>query len=931
MVRVWPDVIVDEGSLRFHVAALRKALGDGEGGARYIVTLPGRGYAFVGEIAPADPPAAAPRQAVDPSYVLPPRPGRVLGREAVLRAVATRVGAERFVSLIGPGGIGKTTLAVCLGHDLLEAFAGQVCMVDLGPVGDPGLAVGAVASALGIAVRQTDATPAIIAFLRDRRFFLILDSCEHVIDSISALAEHIHREAPDTHILATSREALRVEGERVFRLAALEAPPEGKALDAARALAYPAVQLFVERVAAGESTFELSNEEAPVVAGICRALDGMPLAIELAAGRVGVYGIAETARLLDGSVPLVWRGRRTAQPRHQTLAATLDWSHALLLEPERLVLRRLAIFVGGFTLAAARAVAADAGLDGDMVLDSLAGLVAKSLVAVKSGGARTTYRLLDTTRAYSQEKLAASGELAAVARRHAGHFRDSLPLASHASAGTAPAGSVDHDDIGNVRAALAWCFGTGGDPRLGVELAAAAAPLFLRLSLLTECLVWTDRALAVLDADMRGTRQEMELQVSLGVSLMFTNGNGDRVLAAFEGSVAIAERIGDLDRQQRLLVWLNILHLRMGRCRDALGYAERSAAAALRLGDLDAVAAAEGLLGSNYNLLGRHAEAEALLTASVTRGMPAGSPVQLGFSTRNHAMISLALTLWVRGRPDRAVAVAQETIDEAVRLGHPGTHCIALLYAVSVFLWAGDLARAEAHVEQFIAQAKRHSLLPYLASGMGIRGEIALRRGQAEAGVAALRTALGMLQRDRYQMRVAAFACAIAAGLVALGRLDEALATINGAIERAEADGDLMAMPEMLRIKGEILAGLPETGPDAGPQVGEAMLLRAIALARSREALGWELRGAMSLARLWARRGRLRDAARQLAAVHGRFTEGFATADLVAARLLLDELEGRVADLPQPGPAPGPAAAPDDAPPGDGQRDDRQAQAWSPR
>ncbi|WP_165982215.1 ATP-binding protein [Dankookia rubra] len=926
MAKVWPDVVVDEGSLRFHIAALRKALGDGEGAARYIVTLPGRGYTFVGDVRLSDAAAASQRQAVDPSYILPARLGRLLGRDAVTRAVAARLVAERFVSLIGPGGIGKTTLAVSLGHEFLETFAGQVCMVDLGPVGDPGLAVGAVASALGIAVRTADASPAIIAFLRDRRLLLILDSCEHVIDSIAVLAEQIHRQAPGTHILATSREALRVEGERVVRLAALDSPPEDEALDAARALAFPAVQLFVERVAAGESAFELSDEEAPVVAGICRNLDGMPLAIELAAGRVGVYGIAETARLLDGSFPLVWRGRRTAHPRHQTLAATLDWSHALLLEPERLVLRRLAIFVGGFNLAAARAVAADDVRGGEMVLDSLAGLVAKSLVAVRSGGARTTYRLLDTTRAYALEKLAASGEWAAVARRHAGYFRDSLPLRSHGSAETARAGSIDRDNIGNVRAALAWCFGEGGDPRIGVDLAAAAAPLFLRLSLLTECLLWTERALAMLEADMRGARQEMELQASLGVSLMFTNGNGERVFAAFESSAAIAERIGDLERQHRLLVWLNILHLRMGRYRDALAHAERCAATALQLGDPDAIAAADGLVGSNYNLLGRHAEAELLLSASLARGIPADGPVRLGFSTRNHAMISLAQTLWLRGRPDRAVSVALETIEEAVQLGHPGTHCIALLYAVAVFLWAGDLARAEEHLEQFIAQAKRHSLAPYLASGMGIRGEIAIRRGQAEAGVVALRTALGTLQRDRYQMRVTPFCCAIAEGLVSLGRPEEALATIDGAIERAESVGDLMCMPEMLRIKGGILAGRPDTAP----QAAEAMLLRSIELARAKDALSWELRGAMSLARLWSRQGRHRDAAQQLAAVHGRFTEGFATADLLAARLLLDELERRAAGMSWPAPRPGPVAPPDDAPPSDGHGDDRRMQDRAP-
>jgi predicted ATPase len=289
-------------------------------------------------------------------------------------------------------------------------------------------------------------------------------------------------------------------------------------------------------------------------------------------------------------------------------------------------------------------------------------------------------------------------------------------------------------------------------------------------------------------------------------------------------------------------------------------------------------------------------------------------------------MTSFALTLWVRGKPDRAVAVALETIEEAVRLGHPSTLCIALLYSISVFLWAGDLDLAEVHLERFMAQAKRHSLAPYLISGTGIKGEIAIRRNQAEAGVSMLRDSLETLQRGRYLRRMTIFCCTLADGLVSMGRHDEALATIDEAITRGERDGELVAMPEMLRIKGEIMACLP----DAKLQMAEAMFLWSIDLARSQGALSWELRGTTSLARLWYRQGRLTDAAQQLAAVHGRFTEGFATADLVAARLLLDELDGRIADRSRPAPPPGPvAAAHDDAPSG-GYRDDRAMRGRAP-
>ena len=890
MARIWRDVVVDEGNLRVQVTALRKSLGDAEGGARYIVTVPGRGYAFVGEIKQAVTPGAtldAPR----PSYGLPGRLEHVFGRGDALQVIAARLLAERFVSIVGPGGIGKTTVATWLGHELLQDFAEQVCMVDLGTVGDPGLVGAAVASALGVTVSAAAMTPAIIAFLRQRRLLLIFDSCEHVIDSVAALAEHIYREAPGVYILTTSREELRVDGERICRLAALDTPPEGKTPGAAAALASPAVQLFVARVTASDSSFGLSDEEAPVVASICRSLDGIPLAIELAASRIATYGVAETARLLNGSFPLAWRGRRTAPPRHQTLAATLDWSYALLLEPERLLLRRLAVFVGSFDMAAAKGVAIDDVLDEQLLLDSIAGLAAKSLLTVKPG-ARKSYRLLDTTRAYAFQKCQAGGELAEVAQRHARHFCHLLSCEKDAMVEPGPAGAAAAQDVvGNVRAALEWCYGKAGDAAVGVGLAAAAAPLLLRLSLLTECIRWMDLALAALDGGMRGTALEMELQASLGVSLMFTNGNSERVINAFERSRTIAEGVGALEHQVRLLGWLNVVHLRMGRIRDALVYAKQGADTAQRLGDAYVIAATEGFLGSSYNLLGRNREAEASLTAALSHVVPSSSPVRLGFSTRNHALTSLALTLWVLGQSERAIAIALESVEEAVRLGHPSTLCIALLYSISVFLWAGELDRAEAYVEHFVAEAERYSLTPYVIAGTGIRGEIAIRRGQAEAGVPMLLASLDALRRERYQRRMTIFCGALAEGFMAVGRHDEAWATINDAILRSRKDGELVALPELLRIKGHISAHLPSVEA----QANEALLLQSISCARSQEALSWELRGAMSLAAVWSSQGRSVEAAALLGEVYGRFTEGFAMTDLRAARLLMDELEHRIA------------------------------------
>src|ERR1700710_880882 len=255
--RVWPNVTVDENRLRVHVAGLRKVLGDGQAGYRYVTNISGRGYCFVAPIVPlAEPKVASNLDLMisDQAHRLPLRLARMVGRDEAVRTISDLL-ATRFVTIQGPGGIGKTTVAVSVGHAQLAAFEGAVRFVDLGSLQDPGLVPGAVASALGLPVGSTDPTSRLISFLRDRRMLLILDCCEHVIEAVAALAERVFQEAAQISILATSREALRVEGEHVYRLSALESPPEGAELTAMQVLAFPAAHLFVERASAGSHRF----------------------------------------------------------------------------------------------------------------------------------------------------------------------------------------------------------------------------------------------------------------------------------------------------------------------------------------------------------------------------------------------------------------------------------------------------------------------------------------------------------------------------------------------------------------------------------------------------------------------------------------------------------------------------------------------------
>ena len=884
MALVWPGITVDEANLRFHVAALRKALGDGKDGARYITTLSGRGYCFVAPISQTGIAAAqrpAPRLELPP-VKLPNRLQRMIGRDDAIAAVSDKLIATRFVTIAGPGGVGKTAVAVAIAHDLLETFSDVAHFVDLAALSDPDLVITSILLMLGLPAQTDDPLPALLAHLRDKRMLLILDNCEHVIGAAAPLAAEIFHGAPHVHILATSREALRVEGEQVHRLAPLAVPPDDTGMTAASAQTYPALQLFLERAMAGGAQIVLDDANATIIAGICRKLDGMALAIELAAGRVEAYGLAQTAVLLDERLNLLWQGQRTAPPRQKTLQATLDWSYRLLSDLERLVLRRLAVFAGHFTLDAALEIVPDEHVDRSRLFDAVDSLVAKSMVAPRPIGAMMRYRLLDTTRAYLLDIEPGDASLSA---RHATYYRRWLEQAgmTWATVPSADERAIHFSALHNVRAALDWCFGADGDPGIGIALAAAATPIFLAMSLLIECRRWSERALLAIAPSSRGSAEEMHIQAALGLTLMFTRGGSEAARDALSRSLAIAEARGDEINQLQLLGRMHIFHERLGEFDAALGYAQQSLAVARSLGDPASIALAHSLLGVSLHLAGEHREALKMLeVAWQGPGTERISTVH-GFDHRNRAGITLARELWLQGRPADARQLAQQTVTEAAQMDHPITLCIALIWAVSIDLWSGDLDGADQNIDRFIAHANSRSMGPYLAVGRGVKGELAIRRGDAADGVETIRTSLRELRDAGYELLTTAFNIALVQGLLALGQIEQSAELIDDAIRLVARSGDHLYTPELLRIKGKVLLSLPEH--DAAQ--AEARFMQSLDLSRRKGAKAWELRAAIDLAGFIAERGRRDEAKRLLQSVLKGFAEGSETEDIRIGHELL--------------------------------------------
>jgi predicted ATPase/DNA-binding winged helix-turn-helix (wHTH) protein len=692
----WPGLVVEDNNLTVQIAAIRRTLSQAPGGDRWVETIARRGYRFLGPVMPSPPSAPPGEQA----------PGNVplaltsfVGRERELVELKSLLAKNRLLSIVGPGGIGKTRLSMQLGAEVQDAYSDGVWFADLVPVTSPALVASAVGQALGVPqASQTDVPEAIARHCRGRRLLLILDNCEHVLDAAAALIDGLLRSAAEPTVIATSREPLRVEGEQIYRLSSLSLPAD--TAEPAEVGRSEAVLLFVDRAQHQLPDFALTADRVPAVADLCRHLDGIPLALELAAAQLGALSVEEINARLQDRFAWLTHGARSPDARHRTMQATLDWSHDLLPQPERAVLRRVAVFAGRFSIDGAAAVASDETIDAAAIARIVSRLVGHSLVVADISEGRTRFGFLETMRAYALEMLDRSGETEATRHRHAEYMRNGF---AHAATEYLYISDAEWraryvPDLADVRAALDWS--AWADPSTAVRLAGASGPLWTKLSLYGEGLQRLTAASELLRAD---TAMADEARLWLWFGLLARHANPARSLGAYERAVELYRRCNDP-------LELGVSLARLAHVQAQLGQRELAAATL--------------------------AEARPLLEAG---HLPKALAFYCGSAGYLEAM-----------KGDAKSALKHfETASILFRQAHDEPSVNETLSNLADLHWQlGDLSSAEAALREFISRRGPATRRSRLANAFALLAGILSDRGDLDGALDAVRESVSLMEQD---------------------------------------------------------------------------------------------------------------------------------------------------------------------------------------
>ena len=875
---VWPNVLVEQSSLRVQVALLRKTLGGNDEGSQFIINVAGRGYCFAApvkrslrdrSIAPADPAASLPKA----------KP--LVGRGQAVRNVIARLLEKRFVTLVGTGGVGKTAVAVAAAEALMQAFHGAMVFLDLGEVTTPHAAhVMLGRAALRRIVLAEGAVQGLAASLRDKRMLIVLDCCDHIAGAMGELAATLLRDTTQVHVLATSRERLGGEGETVIFLPPLAYPHEAGTLPAEALADYAGVRLLTDLVCRFGTPVASSDADLRAMAGMTRQMDGLPLALELAAASIAQNGLAATASMIDSRFALFMTNPHATMPRHASLSAALEWSYGQLTTEQKMVFRRLSAFSGPFTMDGARNVASDVDLDEDMVAATTVKLLAKSMMTQERGSESFRYRMLDTTRAFAMSKLLTFGEGDAVRRRHAVFMTQYLQRANASVRGLATGRRSEglESNIHNIRAALVWCFSPHGDRILGAQLAAVSAQVFLILWLHAEGLKWSLRALASLDEEQMGTQLELDIRIAI-ITTAHEPASYHHIAAHLPALVKLADKHEDHVWRAEARAMDCMLMAEWRPIEETLENARVIQGISRLSGDAPTMLTADWLLGLAYHLRGALSEVGPLCTSAATFAFSLESVFYSGTqaSAQIGAIGSLARTLWLQGKAEAALQVARDAV---IRLAATTHREVLRKFFLPLFIWCGAFEDAESLLATVHEEAA-HEI--DVGTAYMHAGALSLARGDLDHAVSALQEA----QTRRWSLAEQGMVTINLAEALAR-RCDFGLArqAIDRASDMVRAFGETFFTPEHYRVAGLVTSiASPAEAPDA-----EAWFLRALECAERQGSRGFALRAARDLARFYKAAGNARQAHTVLAKIYDQFTEGFDTPDLVTARDLLATL-----------------------------------------
>lgn len=877
IAHAWPQTVVEATNLRVHIGALRRALGDGQAPHCYILNVVGRGYSFVAPVTVDNQstdqvqPAAVP--VVSRNFPLALNP--LIGRSDDIDQLSALLYIRRLVTIVGGGGLGKTTLALATASRIADRFSDGTYFVDLAVVADPALISHAFVAALGLAVDKKDPIPDLIEFFRDKKLFLLLDNCEHVIEAAARLAESILRSAAGVHILATSREPLSAEGEWQYQLAPLGIPSADNSTTADVVAQCTAVQMFVERALTTTRTFTLTDTNASAVSRICRVLDGNPLAIELTAARLSLLGVHELAERLDDQLFAITNDRRSAVPRHTTLRATLDWSHELLAKPAQIALRRLAIFSAAFTEESAIAVAAQAELTGRDVASAVMSLAVKSLISTDLHANPVRHRLLFATRAYAFEKLTGSEDYPDIFRWHGDYVAKLLRQASlnWETMGRAEWIAQYEYALDDVRAALNWAFSPSGDAAIGADLTALSAGYGYQLGLLDEFHGRVEHALRWL-ATQSTPQLILETRLKSALASMFIDRAGSKredIVHADDSS----EQTGSPKYQIGPILHRSILQIEEGNYRAAVATARKLSRVAARTGDPLAVLLADRVMAQACHFNGDHGAARGFVERVLdhsAQSLPL-SYLTMQIDRKVSMRIVLARILWLEGLAESAVEMSGQALEHASQAG-PFALCQALaLAACPIAMWRGDFAQAKQLISQLLEQTTRFKIDRWGTYGACYEQ---VNNARGDRSLAPYPLALELPELGSSQ-----------------GLIVHTLATIEPEISQALLprsplnDATGWCAPELLRLEG--IRQLSQDPLDA-EALAEALFMKSLNTAVAQRALAWQLRTSMSLAALWKDQGQGDKSRELLSSVYRQFAEGHETRDLRAAAEMLKGL-----------------------------------------